>query len=144
VENKIFFFVSPSNLIEMSVPIYMSIFPLYEFSVGMWYFFVLFILLFVTVDGLQSRGGSSGGGGGPGARPPRIGKNMIFWRKIVIFHTKYPKNVRASLRNWKKYDFLALNRDFSHEIPQQFSRLPPLGVIFLSSLPPSLKSWIRP
>jgi hypothetical protein len=30
---------------------------------------------------------------------------MIFWRKIVIFHTKYPKNVRASLRNWKKYDF---------------------------------------
>jgi hypothetical protein len=34
--------------------------------------------------------------------PPTIGKNMIFWRKIVIFHTKYPKNVRASLRNWKK------------------------------------------
>jgi hypothetical protein len=30
---------------------------------------------------------------------------MIFWRKIVIFPTKYPKNVRASLRNWKKYDF---------------------------------------
>ena len=26
-------------------------------------------------------------------------KNMIFWRKIVIFHTKYPKNVRASLRS---------------------------------------------
>ena len=24
--------------------------------------------------------------------PPKIGKNMIFWRKIVIFHTKYPKN----------------------------------------------------
>jgi hypothetical protein len=22
---------------------------------------------------------------------------MIFWRKIVIFHTKYPKNVSASL-----------------------------------------------
>jgi hypothetical protein len=40
------------------------------------------------------------------ARPPKIGKNMIFWRKIVIFHTKYPKNFRASLRNWKKYDFL--------------------------------------
>ena len=60
------------------------------------------------------------GGGAPGARPPKIGKNvisfcvkswfftrntstifaplsaieknMIFWRKIVIFHTKYPKN----------------------------------------------------
>jgi hypothetical protein len=39
--------------------------------------------------------------------PPKIGKNMIFWRKIVIFHTKYPKNFRASLCNWKKYDFLA-------------------------------------
>jgi hypothetical protein len=45
--------------------------------------------------------------GAPGARPPKIGKNMIFWRKIVIFHTKHPKNFRASLRNWKKYDFLA-------------------------------------
>jgi hypothetical protein len=29
----------------------------------------------------------------------KIGKNMMFWRKIVIFHTKYPKNVRASLRS---------------------------------------------
>ena len=41
------------------------------------------------------------------ATPSAIGKNMIFWRKIVIFHTKYPKNFRTSLRNWKKYDFLA-------------------------------------
>ena len=30
-----------------------------------------------------------------GGAPPKIGKNMILWRKIVIFHTKYPKNVRA-------------------------------------------------
>jgi hypothetical protein len=37
-----------------------------------------------------------------GAHPPKIGKNMIFWRKIVIFHMKYLKNFRASLRNWKK------------------------------------------
>jgi hypothetical protein len=29
----------------------------------------------------------------------RLTINMIFWRKIVIFHTKYPKNVRASLRS---------------------------------------------
>jgi hypothetical protein len=29
----------------------------------------------------------------------KIGKNMIFWRKIVIFHTKYPKHFRASLRS---------------------------------------------
>jgi hypothetical protein len=39
-------------------------------------------------------------GGAPAARPPpsKIGKNMICWRKIVIFHTKYPKKIRASLR----------------------------------------------
>ena len=30
---------------------------------------------------------------------PKIGKNMIFWRKIVMFHTKYPTNFRASLRS---------------------------------------------
>ena len=38
------------------------------------------------------------GGGAPGARPPKIGKQLFFWRKIVIFYTKYPKNVRASAR----------------------------------------------
>jgi hypothetical protein len=37
-------------------------------------------------------------GGRTRRAPPKIGKNMIFWRKIVIFHTKYPQNVRASLR----------------------------------------------
>ena len=41
--------------------------------------------------------------GGQGAHPsrahPKIGKNMIFLRNIVVFHTKYPKNVRASLRS---------------------------------------------
>jgi hypothetical protein len=41
---------------------------------------------------------------------------MIFWREIVIFHTKHPKKI---------------------------SRLPPLGAIFLCA-PPNLKSWIRP
>ena len=44
------------------------------------------------------RGGCSGGRPRR-PPPPKIGKNMIFWRKIVIFHTKYPKNVRASLRS---------------------------------------------
>jgi hypothetical protein len=38
-------------------------------------------------------------GSAPGARPPKIGKNKIFWRKIVIFHTKYPKKICASLRS---------------------------------------------
>jgi hypothetical protein len=40
-----------------------------------------------------------------GGRTLKLEKNMIFWRKIVIFHTKYPKNVRASLHIWTKYDF---------------------------------------
>ena len=30
---------------------------------------------------------------------PKIGKNMIFWRKTEIFHTKYPKIFRVSLRS---------------------------------------------
>ena len=33
------------------------------------------------------------------APPSAIGKNMIFWSKIVIFYTIYPKNVHASLRS---------------------------------------------
>jgi hypothetical protein len=47
-------------------------------------------------------------GGSRGGRPPKIGKNMNFWRKIVIFHTKYPKHFRASLRSWKKYNFFGV------------------------------------
>ena len=39
------------------------------------------------------------GMGAPGARAPKIGKYMMFWRKIVIFHTKNPKKFRASLRS---------------------------------------------
>jgi hypothetical protein len=38
-------------------------------------------------------------GGTPGVLPPKIGKDMIFLRKMVIFHTKYPKHFRASLRS---------------------------------------------
>ena len=47
----------------------------------------------------MSESGVDPGGreGTPGAHTPKIGKNMIFWHKIVIFHTKYPKNVHASL-----------------------------------------------
>ena len=43
---------------------------------------------------LYTAGADPGGGAHParGPPPPKIGKNMIFWRKIVIFHTKYPKN----------------------------------------------------
>jgi hypothetical protein len=42
-----------------------------------------------------------GGGAHPARAPPplKLEKNMIFWRKIVIFHTKYPQIFRASLRS---------------------------------------------
>ena len=63
-----------------------------------------------------SMAGADPGEGAPGAPPPpKIGKNDIFWRKIVIFHTKYPKIFRASLRSAQ----------------------------FFLSAPPYLKSWIR-
>ena len=52
------------------------------------------IYLYASTAGAGFRGG-----GHPARAPLKIGKNMIFWRKIVIFHTKYPQNVRASLRS---------------------------------------------
>jgi hypothetical protein len=42
------------------------------------------------------------GGTHPPRAPPKIGKNMIFRHKIVIFHTKYPKKIRASFR-WAQF-----------------------------------------
>ena len=47
----------------------------------------------------REQGRIQGGGAHPARAPPKFGKNMNFWRKMVIFHTKYPKNVRASLRS---------------------------------------------
>ena len=86
------------------------------------YSLLLIILLVSSIfsPNRHSRGGSRGGGGGgahPARAPSKIGKNLIFWRKIVIFHTKYPHNFRASLC-WRN---------------------------FLSAAPPpNLKTWIRP
>jgi hypothetical protein len=48
-------------------------------------------------------GADPGGGTHPARAPPKIGKNMIFWRKIVISHTKYPKNVRARVSHEDLY-----------------------------------------
>jgi hypothetical protein len=63
----------------------------------------------MCINSFSSFSGADPGGGAahPARAPPKIGKNMIFWPKIVTFHTKYPNNFRASLRNGKKYDFLA-------------------------------------
>ena len=65
------------------------------------------------INTFVNKGGSRGGGGGTRRAPP------LKFEKIRFFG------------------------DFSHEIPQKFSRLPPLGAIFLSA-PPNLKSWICP
>ena len=45
----------------------------------------------------------------------------------------------APLKLDKNVIFLAKNRDFSHEIPQKFSRLPPLGEFFFNCTPPYLE-----
>ena len=61
--------------------------------------------------------GADPGGRTRRAPPPlKLEKIWFFLRKIVIFHTKYPNNFRASLRS------------------AQFSKC----------APPNLKSWIRP
>ena len=57
---------------------------------------------------------SSSGADPRGGAHPKIGKNMIFWRKIVIFHTKYPNNffkcalppnLNSWIRPWSCYHF---------------------------------------
>jgi hypothetical protein len=53
----------------------------------------------------------------------------------VIFHTKYPTNFRASLHNWKKYDFVGVKSWFFTRNTPKFSRLPPLSANFVSSPP---------
>jgi hypothetical protein len=61
--------------------------------------------------------GADPGGAHPGRAPPlKLEKIWFFWRKIVIFHTNYPKNFRASLRSAQ----------------------------FFQVRPPNLKTWIRP
>jgi hypothetical protein len=77
------------------------------------------------------------------APPLKLEKNMIFWRKIVIFHTKYAKNFRASLCNWKKYDFFSRKIVIFHtKYPKNFRTSLRSVQFFLSALPPlpNLKS----
>jgi hypothetical protein len=47
----------------------------------------------------KAKAGADPGGVHPAPNLPKIGKNMICWRKIVIFHTKYSNIFRVSLRS---------------------------------------------
>ena len=72
----------------------------------------------VTCSGAELRGESRGSApGAPTPTPLKLEKQMICWRKIVIFYTKYPNNFRASLRS------------------EQFFKFAPPP-------PPNFKSWI--
>ena len=65
---------------------------------------------------------------------------MIFWRKIVIFHTKYPKNFRASLCIWKKSDFFGVKSWFFTRNTPKFFAPPSARRNFLKCAPPPL-TW---
>jgi hypothetical protein len=74
----------------------------------------LYYLLCFNTRLLNTQGRIQGGGGAPGACPPphKIGKKI---KKIS---------------------------DYSHEIPQKCSCLPPLGAIFLSAPPPLIPLFV--
>ena len=94
----------------------------------------------------QGRIQGGGGGGAPGAHPTpppplKLEKNMIFWRKIVIFHTKYLKNYRASLGNWKTW-FFGVNRDFfTRNTPTIFAPPSARRNFFKCAPPPPPLTW---
>ena len=115
-------------------------------------------------------GADPGGEAYPARASPRIGKNMIFWRKIMIFHTKYPKHFRASLCIWKKSDIWRKIVIFHTKYAKHFraslciwkksdiwrkivifhTKYPNIfraslrSAQFFEVRPPNLKSWIRP
>ena len=63
----------------------------------------------------------------PPPPPLKLEKIWFFWRKIVIFHTKYPKNVRASLRNYKKIWLVGVKSwFFTRNTPKTFA--PPSAI----------------
>ena len=97
---------SPANVITM-----VNIYKQLSICLNKDYVWAIYLLNMIedslvcqsTLISCSSAGADPGGRGAPGARPPKIGKNMIFWRRIVIFYTKYPNNFPASLRSAKSW-----------------------------------------
>ena len=74
----------------------------------------------------------------------KIGKNMIFWRKIVIFHTKYPQQFsRLPPQLKKKWFFGVKSWFFTRNIPKIFAPPSARRNFFKCAPPPNLKSWVR-
>jgi hypothetical protein len=69
------------------------------------------------------------GGAHPARAPLKLEENIIFWRKIVIFHTKYPKIFAPPLAIGKNMIFWRKIVIFHTKY------LPPLAAIFLSAPP---------
>jgi hypothetical protein len=57
------------------------------------------MVLCVKSAWIQDNNAGADPGGGGRAPPLKLEKIWFFWRKIVIFHTEYPKKIRASLRS---------------------------------------------
>jgi hypothetical protein len=73
--------------------------------------------------------------------PLKLDKNMIFWRKVVIFHTKYPKNFAPPSAIGKNMIFWRKVVIFHTKYPQKdcvvmTATIPEIKTMFGSALPP--------
>ena len=100
-----------------------------NFKIEMWSFILVFLALLIRdvlfshlVLHFYTYTGADPGECTPGAPPLKLEKIRFFWRKIVIFHTKYPNNFRASLRSAQ---FFKLRPP----LPQHEILDPPLSVV---------------
>ena len=74
-------------------------------------------------------GGGGGGGGAPCPPPlPKIEKKKKNWRKIVIFHTKYPNifappsTIGKNMIFWRKIEFFTRNTPTFSRLPRQLEK----------------------
>ena len=78
------------------------------------------------------------------APPLKLVKIWFFWRKIVIFHMKYPKNFARPPKIGKIWFFGVKSWFFTGNTPTIFAPPSARRNFFKCAPPLSLKSWIRP